>query len=31
VVDKVFPMEELADAHRYMASNGNFGKIVVAW
>lgn len=31
VVDRVFPMEELAQAHRYMAANSNFGKIVVSW
>ena len=29
VVDKVFPLEEVAEAHRYMESNANFGKIVL--
>jgi NADPH:quinone reductase-like Zn-dependent oxidoreductase len=29
VVDRVFPLEEVADAHRYMESNANFGKIVL--
>ena len=29
VVDRVFPLEEVAEAHRYMESNANFGKIVL--
>ena len=29
VVDRVYPLEEVADAHRYMESNANFGKIVL--
>ena len=29
VVDRVFPLEEAAEAHRYMESNANFGKIVL--
>ncbi len=29
VVDKVFTLREAADAHRYMESNANFGKIVL--
>jgi NADPH:quinone reductase-like Zn-dependent oxidoreductase len=29
VIDKVFPFEEIVDAHRYMEANGQFGKIVV--
>ncbi len=29
VVDRVFPLAEVADAHRYMASNANVGKIVL--
>lgn len=29
VIDKVFPFEQIADAHRYMESNGQTGKIVV--
>ncbi len=31
VVDRVFAMEEAADAHRRMESNENFGKIVLTW
>ena len=30
VVDRVFPLEQVAEAHRYMESNANFGKIVLA-
>jgi len=29
VVDRVFPLAEVAEAHRYMESNANFGKIVL--
>ncbi|GBD24610.1 2-haloacrylate reductase [bacterium HR29] len=29
VVDRVFPLEQVADAHRYMEANANFGKIVL--
>ncbi|QFY12423.1 zinc-binding dehydrogenase [Nonomuraea phyllanthi] len=29
VVDRVFPLEEIAEAHRHMESNAQFGKIVV--
>jgi NADPH:quinone reductase-like Zn-dependent oxidoreductase len=29
VVDRVFPMEEIKDALRYMESGAHFGKIVV--
>jgi putative PIG3 family NAD(P)H quinone oxidoreductase len=29
VIDRVFEFEEVADAHRYMEENRNFGKIVV--
>ena len=29
VVDRVFPLDQAADAHRYMESNANFGKIVL--
>jgi NADPH:quinone reductase-like Zn-dependent oxidoreductase len=30
VVDRVFPLEEIVQAHRHMESNDQFGKIVVA-
>ncbi|MDA1010703.1 MAG: NAD(P)H-quinone oxidoreductase [Chloroflexi bacterium] len=29
VVDRVFPLEQVSDAHVYMESNANFGKIVL--
>ena len=29
VIDRVFPLDEVAEAHRYMESNANFGKIVL--
>ncbi|HJN91205.1 MAG TPA: NAD(P)H-quinone oxidoreductase [Dehalococcoidia bacterium] len=29
VIDKVFPLRDAADAHRYMEANKNFGKIVL--
>ncbi len=29
VVDRVFPFSEIAEAHRYMETNANFGKIVI--
>ncbi len=29
VIDRVFPLREAADAHRYMEANQNFGKIVL--
>ena len=29
VVDRVYPLSEVAEAHRYMETNGNFGKIVL--
>jgi NADPH:quinone reductase-like Zn-dependent oxidoreductase len=29
VIDKVFPLEQIVDAHRYLESNQQFGKIVV--
>ena len=31
VVDRVFPAEEVVEAHRLMESNRNFGKILLAW
>lgn len=30
VVDRVFPLEQVSDAHIYMESNANFGKIVLS-
>ena len=30
VIDRVFPLEQAADAHRYMEPNANFGKIALA-
>ena len=29
VVDRVFPLEQMADAHRYLESKATFGKIVI--
>jgi len=29
VVDRIFPMEDVVEAHRYMESNANFGKLVL--
>ena len=29
VIDRVFPLAEISDAHRYMETNANFGKIVI--
>jgi NADPH:quinone reductase len=29
VVDRVFPLERVADAHRYLESNATFGKVVI--
>ena len=29
IVDRVFPLTEVAEAHRYMETNANFGKIVL--
>ena len=29
IVDRVFPLEEVVAAHKYLASNANFGKIVL--
>ncbi len=29
VIDRVFPFDEIVEAHRYLENNGQFGKIVV--
>lgn len=31
VLDRVFPMEHAAEAHRYIEQNRNFGAVVLAW
>jgi NADPH:quinone reductase-like Zn-dependent oxidoreductase len=31
VVERTYPMMELADAHRALESNETFGKVVVTW
>jgi putative PIG3 family NAD(P)H quinone oxidoreductase len=31
VVDRIFPMADAADAHRFLESNGNFGSVVLRW
>jgi putative PIG3 family NAD(P)H quinone oxidoreductase len=31
VIDRIFSFGEIGDAHRYMESNSNFGKIVLSW
>ncbi len=31
VLDRVFPMTEAADAHRYLEANCNFGSVVLTW
>ena len=31
VIDRVFPPEEAAVAHEVMASNENFGKLLIDW
>lgn len=30
IIDKIFPLENVSDAHRHMESNMNFGKIVLS-
>jgi NADPH:quinone reductase-like Zn-dependent oxidoreductase len=30
VVDRVFPLEKVSEAHEYMESNANFGKVVLS-
>ncbi len=29
IIDKVFPLEEACEAHRYMEANANFGKLIL--
>lgn len=29
VIDRVFPLGEIADAHRHLESNATFGKVVI--
>jgi NADPH:quinone reductase-like Zn-dependent oxidoreductase len=29
VVDRVFPLTQIADAHHYLESNATFGKVVI--
>ena len=31
VVERIFPMAEMAEAHRLMESNQTFGKVIVTW
>lgn len=31
VIDRAFPAEEVADAHRVMQENRNFGKLLIRW
>ena len=31
VIDRVFPAAKASNAHRYMESNRNFGKILLEW
>jgi len=28
VIDRTFPFDEIVEAHRYLETNGQFGKIV---
>jgi NADPH:quinone reductase-like Zn-dependent oxidoreductase len=28
-VDRVFPLDDIADAHRHLESNATFGKVVL--
>ena len=30
IVDRVFPLEETGEAHAYMETNANFGKIILS-
>jgi NADPH:quinone reductase-like Zn-dependent oxidoreductase len=29
VIDRVFPLDKLAEAHAYLESNASFGKVVI--
>jgi NADPH:quinone reductase-like Zn-dependent oxidoreductase len=29
VVDRIFPLNQVAEAHRYLESNATFGKVVI--
>lgn len=29
VVDRIFPLDQIAEAHQYLQSNGSFGKVVI--
>lgn len=31
VIDRIFPFEDVADAHRYLESGSAFGKILLSW
>jgi len=31
VIDRVFPLEAVEEAHQYMKDNRHFGKIVLVW
>jgi NADPH:quinone reductase-like Zn-dependent oxidoreductase len=30
-VDRTFPAQEAPEAHHYLASNQNFGKVLLLW
>jgi len=31
VIDRIFPANEVADAHRHLEGNANFGKVLLSW
>ena len=31
IIDRVFPMQAVEEAHQYMKENRHFGKIVLTW
>ncbi len=31
IIDSIFPVSMVQDAHRYMEANSNFGKVVLSW